>query len=222
MNTSTLIMEYEEMLLGKRSSFTPAVLQSSTPDASIAALLRYVFRDLLGWSPGEAKEGISEELLLQLHLEKAVKCIRFPPELDPQKDLFYLAHLAFPKELPLDKASFILSAYKRILSGELPKIPKNFFQNAEQELYVAVCLQYALNTFCTAGSIRELYRFFADEPKCRAFLKKARLDTVCGDFFEHPLDMLQMALPKSQRDTCMYYCLRFLLEYQKYRKGKSK
>ena len=145
--------------------------------------------------------------------------VAFPPELDRQKDLAYLAHVAFPKSVPSPKREWILAVYHRVLSGELEKYPKNFFLAQESDLYLAVCMQDALNRLPVSRTA-DLYDYFADEEKGWSFLKKACLYTPAHNFYDYPIDVLHASLEPDQRSELDYHYGRFCCDMKRQKRKR--
>ena len=93
-------------------------------------------------------------------------------------------------------------------SGELEKYPKNFFLAQESDLYLAVCMQDALNHLPVSRTA-DLYDYFADEEKGWSFLKKACLYTPAHNFYDYPIDVLHASLEPDQRSELDYHYGRF-------------
>ena len=214
-----LITEYEDILLGKRAAFSTLRVRKEMSEDQAADLLHYVFYDLLGWSGPMTCERISIPLLHMLKLESIAKKVAFPPELDRQKDLAYLAHVAFPKSVPSPKREWILAVYHRVLSGELEKYPKNFFLAQESDLYLAVCMQDALNHLPVSRTA-DLYDYFADEEKGWSFLKKACLYTPAHNFYDYPIDVLHASLEPDQRSELDYHYGRFCCDMKRQKRKR--
>lgn len=204
-----LILEYEDILLGKKRDFSVSYIGKENAESNALAVIRYAFEELLGWSPTTIRDFVSLELIKKLHLQRAVNKIEFPPELDPKEDLFYLAWLLYPHTVHHTRRDLTLHIYQRVLNGDLIKFPKNFFLTANGELNASICLQYAINQKLYITSIHELYAFFSDFEKAKEFLKEVRLITPCNDIYDAPIDMLHFCLPKIQRNDLYYYYYRF-------------
>lgn len=205
-----LIMEYEDILLGKRNEFSTSYLSKDNAENDGMIILKYVFENLLGWSPVTIRDFISPELIRMLHLQRVVNKIEFPPELDKNKDLFYLAWLMYPETVHHTRRDLTLKIYQQVLRGELTKFPKNFFLTARGEMNASICLQYAINQNLCVKTIEELYMMFSDKKRAREFLGKVRLLVPCGDIYEYPIDMLHDSLPTSQKNEFFYMYGKFL------------
>lgn len=97
MNETGVLMEYEQILLGNtinsRSKFTATYISKNADDRYALHLLRYVFEEILDWSPIVTRTFLSGELIDMLKLRVVANSIQFPPELSPKTDYFYYASL---------------------------------------------------------------------------------------------------------------------------------
>lgn len=95
MNETGVLMEYEQILLGNtinsRSKFTATYISKNADDRYALHLLRYVFEEILDWSPIVTRTFLSGELIDMLKLRVVANSIQFPPELSPKTDYFYYA-----------------------------------------------------------------------------------------------------------------------------------
>lgn len=207
-----MLIEYEDVLLKKRRDFSPAYMGARTLQKDAAVILKFAFEDLLGWTPEMVRDYITPKLIHALHLKKPISKIKFPPELSKKDDLFYLAWMMYPETVNCSKRALTLRVYQKVQNGTLQKFPKNFFADAEGNLNMSICLQYAINQNLFVGSVQELYLFFSDKKKAYGFLKKAKLLAPCLENHEYPIDMLHASLPDAERNELYYHYGRFLTD----------
>lgn len=200
-----LKLEYDNILCGNQTDFSPFYVKKEVSQEDYIALMRYFFEDILGWNPSEVERYASYDIIRRMHLDKIYDKIEFPPELNKATDLFYLAHILYPSFIEVDRKAIILAVYKKVLSGKLKKFPKNFFFLADSENYLFNCLNHAIEENLFFGSAEELYSFFADKDKADPFLEKVRLSTPCRDLYGGlPVAMLHDYLPEDQKDESYY------------------
>ena len=194
-----LLNEYEDVLLGRKNDFSNIYLKCDAPEKDVAELLRYAFRDLLGFTPQDMFDYISPKLIETLRLKRAINKIDYPPELKNNKydNLKYLASVVYPDEVKMSESDIVIGVYKQVLSGEKAKYPKNFFNTSNHATYVVFCLQYAISTFLPdIRSSAQLYRKFADKSWAESFLKKCNLFAAYRNVWPDTLSFL---------DYCMEY-----------------
>ena len=216
-----LLMEYEDILLGKRKDFSAGYIGQGTSSQDISQILRYAFEKLLHWSPEDVRDYASPGLIRKLHLERIVNKIDFPSGLNPKTDMFYIACFLYPKQIRFSREKLAMQVYQKVIDGKLQKYPKNFFLSADGELNAQICLRYAINQNLYVNSVRELYEFVSDSDKALSWLKSINLQVPCRLIYEYPIDMLHSCLPASQKDELMYHMGKYHASLKKYKKEKA-
>lgn len=202
-----IIGEYEEMLTGERQAFSVTYLRNGTSPEAVRDLLQFVFVEVLGWTPSMIHDYISKELISMLKLDMIVKKVDYPPELDRDKDLYYISNICYGSRdnVGPGKKERILIQYHRVLNGELAKYPKGFWFTTDNEFYMQTCLMDAIHREISVSSIDDLYYFFADRDKALDFLESQKLMVPCRDFYDgDPLKMLHELLPEEDRSEACY------------------
>lgn len=210
MISKDLMLEYDELLLGNRNSLSQTYFSNSEAASEQAALdiMRYAFETYLRWTPLELCDWLSWNLLELLKLKPFIRFIRFPLELNPEIDLFYIACRLYPQTIRFSETDLTLAVYKKILDGKIRKYPKEFFSGVAGMNRASVCLAYAIEQFLPVDNVYELYEAFG-KTSINQFLKKQKLMTVCNDLFGDPLDFLHYILPKQQKQLPMYFYCQF-------------
>lgn len=219
MSNIGLIMEYEDILLGKRKDFSSEYMGKTAITKDIKEILKYVYEDLLHWSPKTIRDYNNTELVERLHLTRPIKKIPFPAELTPEEDLFYIAKFLYPDKIKCSKKNLTLRVYERVMNGDLAKFPKKFFSDAEGELNLNICFQYVVAQQLQVESIEDLYEYFSDKDKGVEFLKTNRLHGPFLDYYEYPIDLLHESLPSSQKNMLYYMNGRLKTEIATFKKG---
>ena len=214
MNPTGLVMEYEDILLGNRDKFSSGYVGTDTNPDHMARLLRYVFEEVLRWTPEQSFFRLSREYVDKLCFSKFLVYLKFPKELDMNTDLFYIAKFAYPKVLSLKRRDIIIRAYEKVLKNKKEKFLKNFFLENEGYVNKKICFVYAINQFLDIHDIRGLYDYFSDGKKAIAFLKKYRLYEAYKDFYLHPVDMFHECIHTDERDEFYYRYKKFLIDYK--------
>lgn len=213
-NDIGLLTEYESILLGNRKDFTTTYLSQTYAQKTCLTLFRYVFEELLDWTPEMIQTNLTMDIIKKLHLMKPFKKLYYPPELDKEQDLFYLACLLYPDQIKYSKRDIIIRVYEKVLNGTLKKFPKNFFKGIDGALNLGICMQYAINQNLHMSSIRELYLYFANTSVVNTFLRNAKLYTPCTENYEYPIDMLHDCLSNYDKNELYYYYCRFLVDFR--------
>lgn len=204
-----LLMEYEEILLGKREDFSSVYLKKRLPQEDVEELFRYVFGSLLEWTPSQVRDYSSKKLLSLLHLEKPYRYLVFPPELDRDRNVFYLGHLLYPDRIKYTRRDMVISIYQRVLSGEMTKFPKTFFTGEDGRANMITCMKYVLNSYFDFHSAWDMYSYFASRKKGMAFMRRYHMTVPCSELFGDPLTCLHECLPDDEARELYYYYFQF-------------
>ena len=200
------IADYEEVLLGKKGkySFWYCTGNAEYDEKLALDVMRYAFEKLLKWTPEMINECKDIAVLEKMKLYYIYKQKIIHPYRKTQFSIFNLiASKMYPDKITLDGKSNTISIYKKVLSGEYVKFPKNFFSTTEGILKFGYCLRYALTEIIGFTSAKELYDMFS-EPSIKTVLEKIKLLNVYSLFFETPVDMLHYCIPKALRDDDYY------------------
>ena len=214
-----LISEYEEVLCGKKNGFSSSYIKKNTSEKEVIRVLDYAFRMILGWTPEMVRDYLTPEVIDGIKLERIIKKIDFPPEHNAKRDFYYYAHVVYPDTIKIDKKELVLAVYRRILDGEQPKFPKNFFVTAKSEDNLSICMEYAVNVFAGEDSVTKLYGRFADRNWAHNFFEVSRLDVPLEEYYQYPIDMFHDCLPDEEKDELLYQYGRFKTESDTIRYG---
>ena len=199
-----ILQYYEEILLGQRDNFPASYFEESAYSSEKLALsiIKYAIEKHIGWTPVEAGHFFTYDVAKRLKLDRLLRYIRFPVELDEKKDIRYVVHLLYPTIVGFDLRSRIIELYKRVLAGEA-KFPRIYFDNDFGPMRAEICLQYALINNSNFHSLNEMYQSFATINGVR-FFKDNKLFKLYTSLYRYPLEYLYSALPDSQRNTFLY------------------
>lgn len=205
-----LYMEYDEVLIGKRCGYSLRFFGKDNARSGQNAVLvmSYAFPRYLRWPPELLKVKLDRELLESLKLWTLVKYIPYPVDYDREKDFFYLVSLVYGERYGVSVRDMTVHTYERVLSGDAPKFPKDYFSGTEGLARAGICLQYLINHRVVFSSINELYFIFASE-RGYYYLKKYKLLTACREGFPTPVDFLHFCLAPEQKSDLYYHFYRF-------------
>ncbi len=188
-DVSSVIAEYEQILLGKNKSFVNSFDNEIPNEKVVVALWRYVIEKLLHWTPQQAVNYMSMETVHQMHLQNTIKKISTPPGISSEKLPIYVLSLCYPKEVKYSIQKQVIDEYERILESESSKFAKNYFDDAQALQKAVYCMNYALSLSFADLSVYELYKFFSDSKKASIWLKNYKLLDMQESLFDSPLDL---------------------------------
>lgn len=215
--TNGLILEYEEILTGRRREPSSGYKGKNLNTEYLIDLFRYVYEDLFEWTPDEIVRNTDADFLEKLGLTALFSMLPFPPELDPKVDFYYIGHILYPDIMPYDKKAMTLRVYEKVLSREIMKFPKRFFDGGAGRISLQICLQAAISSNLNFSSIEELYRYFASA-RAMKFLQDMKILVPCLEAYGSPLNLLHDTLSEGNRSE-LYY--RFYLFADSFVKQKN-
>ena len=206
------IAEYEDMLIGNRKAMSTYYFSyNSNGNMKLALqIMNHAFDTYLHWSPEQLRDCLTMEVMERLKLQPLLRYVIFPVELDSTKDLFYIAWQLYPGTVHFSEKDLILRVYKNLLSKQIQKYPKEFFDGRYGSIRAQVCLRYMIEQYLPFNTIDDLYDYFASI-KCNKVLRQNRLLDACRDLYDSPVEYLHKSLPKEQQNQFLYRYYDFTL-----------
>ncbi len=199
--TREAIQQYELLILKGERITLKGTKESKAQHAR--EIIRYAISEMLGWSGEDARDHLTLDILKQMKLDKLFNYLTFPPDIDRNEDMSYIAYIAFP-EIGFDYAQQALEHYRRVLSGEYSTFKRNFFKGPKGYQKMAVLLREFIANNIPAASSEELYRQFAATKEITKQLRKAKLHNCITRLYKTPLDCLHCSLNEEDKDEFLY------------------
>jgi len=181
-------------------------------------ILKYVIDVLIDKTPEEALmqfevPGEAEKYKETWKLDTVIEYVHFPPGIK-KNNYKYLFSLIFPKQIKYDEEEQTLGIYRKLLSGEIPRFPRNFFQRNADEKLIQMLHEY-IHTHMRVTSIDKLYEKFRDPVAGNKILKDARLFSAYKSKSSSPLEYLHMMLIWYREDMpVLFNVYSFLASYE--------
>jgi len=204
----SIINDYEEALMNNRKGVPVAYFQSTKEQNERKALVvfKYAIEYILGYDPIAARDKLDYETLEKLKLAELLNYINFPPEIDPKKDIFYIAWRLYPFTVNLTEREKVIRVYKQLLDGSRKTYPHNFFSGYSGKTRAKLCLQYLIEQKINPSSVDELYNMFASPNGNKILVSnKLKIYTRYGT----PLEFLHDSLPKGDKNNALYHFYQF-------------
>lgn len=220
MNKVSLLIDYEKtMTLDSKERYKVVQKDQESNEGVKNAiyLLKYIFEYILEWSPYMIRDYFTPEISSWLHVKNCVNKIDFPPELDQNKDYFYVAHFLYPKILPYNKKKSVLEVYNRERLKKTPEFPRKFFQDKVGKENLDICLKYIISENFYSMDNKDIYDFFADNKLAKQFIAENYLTTPINNHYGDIFEAVHSVLPEGDKDETYYQYLRFN-EYLKKKK----
>lgn len=201
-----LVYLYENVLTGNLDKIPDYLFRNERErEENALYIIRYAFETYLRWSPQDVKNYITLEIIQRLKLDRYLKYINTPPyiQLSNKHDIFYIAAKLYPDEIKFDEKKLVLRVYKKILSRDLKRFPKDYLSGYDGYVRSQLCFRYMVTQFMSFGSIDEIYEFFGTR-KCKKAMEKYHLMNVCQKLYTTPLDYMHESLSDRQKDELLY------------------
>lgn len=215
-----MIREYECILLGRSRVLDKSLIADFSDEEKeyvAAQMIKYVSEHFWGWSPEMLRDHLTLDKLAEWNLKPMIKYIRFPVGMHYLRndDLCYIAHLIYPRVISFNPKELAVRVYKTVISGEIKKFPKNYFESIYGLDRAAACLGYAIEQFHPFSSVQEMYAFFGNDKKAKRFLRDVKLYPAAKNTFDVPVELLHEALQPDKRNDFLflYYRLAQHLEH---------
>lgn len=198
-----MIFDYNEFIVGKAKKFNSKYFSCCEREAErrAVALFSYVLRNILRWNINEVMKYANSDLFEKLGLTAAYSKLRFPEEMFPNKDRFYVAAFIFKNQKIFHPDKLTLLMYRNILTHKNYKFPTDYFVTGNGLYHARICFLYALNKTKVFEKKEDMYAFFANKHKASKWIKEMRLnvaqDAICPD---SPIDFMYEMIPEELKD----------------------
>lgn len=214
-----VLREYEEMVLGKRKTYSAASLPKNASPEYCAKILKTILTIYLPkWTPTDIRDGLTPEIATNLYLWPLIKHLPCPEELNPKKDLCFVAWALFPETRNIKEIDLIAGVYQGIINGTRQKFPKGYFYGTNGALRAKAIFKLFMNEFVipqyNLTCIMDAYDLFASS-EIDGLIERCHLMAFVRDRFGLPLNFLHACLGDAADDV-MYYNAFF----KKTQKGK--
>lgn len=201
-----IIEDYEDILLGKRKTFSNWYFTGDKASNFDVALevFKYCFEILLEWDAEMIFQNVNRQVMEEMKLISLWRNkIVVPKSVNKSKEFSYIAYLLYPDKYSQDTREQTLETYKKLLEGKINKMPKNMFDDEKGRVKAAYCLQYLITEHLTYNSIEDIYDQFR-QPDIRSFLTEYSLWLPCECFFDDPVDYLHFSIPDKYKNEIAY------------------
>ncbi len=207
-----------DYLMGKTDKFIPKVL---TDDPDIITkekenisldMVRFFVVDYMGWTPLEAVDHLTSELIECFGVKELFKYIVIDDNMrgiekgKPIGDVTikYILSKAFPESVVFDEEEGVIDVWDAVLSGELSKWPSKFFSDENGRMRRMVIIREFIRRYISVSE-RELYDEFKKSAEVNNLLRKARLFNVLSNYYVQPIDLLHDYLTHEKKQDEFTY-----------------
>ena len=186
--------EYEEMALGQRKTYSAASLpKDASPEYCARIIKRILSIYKPEWSPTDLRDCLTPDLATSLGLWPLIKHLPCPDELNPKKDLYFVAWVLYPETRNVNEIDLVASVYQDIIHGTRQKFPKGYFYGKKGTLRAKAVFKLFMNEFVIPrfdlSCLRDAYELFATN-EIDGLIEKCHLTAFVRDRFGLPLNFL--------------------------------
>lgn len=197
------LAEYDEVLIGKKKTYSAALMSKQHGTELCAALLKLIFAEYLNWTPYQIRDCLTLEIIKRMCLAPLINKIPCPQEVLRDKELYFVAGYLYPYTVKRDPHDprLVIKIYHDLLNGNIQKFPKEFFAASEEgRLRARILFRVMVKEFLSGyfGSYADMYHFFASSQGMRT-IEKYKLKRAMQTWFSSPLEYLHESLRVSER-----------------------
>lgn len=203
-NVEYYLREYDDLLLGRRKSFSSSLMSKTHGSQLCAELLKVIFERYLHWTPIQVRDCLDQNYIKLLKLDTLINRLSCPPEVDRRREFYYVAWNLYPSTINVTPEGLIAKLYKEVVTGDIPKYPKGYFEGNDGRLRAKILFKTMANEYLPRfANKEELYAFFASN-RGSTCLNNYKLGVPLREYYDSPLDYLHDALSERQKDWDLY------------------
>lgn len=201
---SYYLKEYDDVMMGNRKTFSSALMSKEQGPALCTELLKSIFTLYLNWTPEQVRDQLTPEIVKTMKLWPLVKRLPCPPELNPQKELYYVAWHLYPQTRNVKAPELIIKLYTDLMEGRAKKFPSGYFDGNDGHLRARILFLTMVREYLPPfDGIESMYAFFAGVNGKRC-INQYKLTIPLRELYGSPLAYLHDALPDWQKDEELY------------------
>lgn len=198
------LREYDDCMMGRRKSFSSAMMAKGQGPHLCAELLRLIFQYYMHWTPVRVRDILDKRYIDALHIEPLINRIPCPPEVNPKKEFYYVAWYLYPETVNVKPAELIIKLYMDVVNGNLVKFPKGYFDGNLGYIRARLLFLTMVREFLPKfESLEAMYAYFASE-KGRQCINAYKLSVPLRELYGSPLAYMHDSLAGTQKDEDLY------------------
>ena len=197
------LREYDEVLAGKRKTYSASCMNKAQGAKTSADMLRYIFSYYMRWTPIQTRDCLTPEVVRAMRLESLINRIPSPPEVNRDTELYFVAWHIYPQTVNISKSELIIKVYMDVIEGRISKFPKSYFDGNDGYIRARLLLLTMIREFLSFESVEDIYAFFSGDAGKRA-INQYKLTVPLRELYSSPLDYLHDSLHHSQKNDELY------------------
>lgn len=198
------LSEYNDVLLGKRKTFSSSIMAKGQGAYLCAELLRLIFKEYFHWTPEEVRDKLTPEIVRKMKLSPLIRRIPCPPELNPAKEVYYVAWYLYPWTKTTTTPELIVKLYNDVMTGAIKRFPSSYFDGNEGYIRARILFLTMVKEYLPPfKSLENMYAFFAS-PRGRRCINDHKLIIPLRELYGTPLAYLHDSLSPAQKSEELY------------------
>lgn len=210
---NSLFIDYENSLIGRTKEINSyhffGIDAGGTNQQQAITCIRYAFEQIMEMSPEEVIRRMDSYLIHELKLDKVLRYINWPSEVEPG-NIKYLLSLLYPDIVKLNQQKLIEDIYQGVLQGT-NQFPRDFFTGSTGMYRYCACLQYLIQNYKSFYDIDEMYDFLLSSGG-RTFLNKYRLLVPAKQIELNLIDCIHLLTSDCEYSDLYYYYYSFITQ----------
>lgn len=201
---SYYLKEYDDVMMGRRKTYSSALMTKEQGPYLCAELLKSIFTLYMHWTPEQVRDQLTPDVVKTMKLWPLVKRLPCPPELNPAKELYYVAWHLWPETRTVKTPELIIKLYTDILNENMKKFPSGYFDGNDGYIRARILFMTMVREFLPPfENLEAMYMYFAS-PAGKKCISKYKLTIPLRELYGSALAYLHDALPEWQRDDDLY------------------
>lgn len=159
------------------------------------------------WTPEDLRDRLTPELATEMGLWPLIKRLPCPDELNPKKDLYFIAWALYPKTRNIEEIDLVKRLFYEIVNGKRQFFPKKYFYGPKGLLRARMFFKLFMNRFAIPqfdlSCLTDAYEVFVSREIYR-LIERCHLTAFVKEHFGIPLNFLQKCLDKDANDAAYY------------------
>lgn len=198
---------YDKVRSGEYKNFSPHFFSGYDKQKKIIILYQYYVEDILKFTPEEAVEKITYDMLERDGLKVILRHVKKDKPDEYIRDNHYVKHLAYmtyphlsqPKSEDLTRL-----CYQEVLNGTRKTFPKNYFKSIEGELRAKICFEYLWKEVLKIKKEEIPMMFLESNEQGLNLLQKYKLKILTQMIYYSVSDMIQNIYPELDLTEVVY------------------
>lgn len=201
---SYYLKEYDDVLMGKRKTYSSALMAKEQGPYMCAELLRDIFKYYMHWTPVDIRDKLTPDVATKMKIWPLIKRIPCPAEVDASREMYYVAWHLYPETRNIREPELIIKLYTDILAGRVKKFPSVYFDGNAGYLRAHILLMTMIREYLPPfANLEAVYAFFASV-EGRQCISKYKLTIPLRELYGSALAYLHDSLPDSQKSEELY------------------